>query len=121
MVKFVSKHRESDADFPEEGLRRFALIVEYDGTDYCGWQRQINGPSVQQTLEEALSRLTGEQIVCTGSSRTDAGVHALGLCVHFDSATRIPPEKIAFALNTMLPADIRVRESGLAPEKFHAS
>ena len=120
MVKLVSKHRESEADYPAEGTRRFYLIVEYDGTGYCGWQRQINGPSVQQTLEEALSRLTGERIACTGSSRTDAGVHALGLCVHFDSATRIPPEKIAFALNTMLPSDVRVRESGLAREKFHA-
>ena len=116
----LSKHRPSAADHPEEGLRRFRLIVEYDGTDYCGWQRQINGPSVQQTLEETLSRLTGETIAVTGSSRTDAGVHAVGLCAHFDSATRIPPEKIAFALNTMLPADVRVRESGAAPEGFHA-
>ena len=120
MVKLVSKHRPSDADYPETGLVRFYLIVEYDGTDYCGWQRQLNGPSIQQTLEEALSRLTGETVACTGSSRTDAGVHAMGLCVHFDSATRIPAEKIAFALNTMLPPDIRVRESGLAGERFHA-
>ena len=120
MVKLASKHRPSEADHPAEGLTRFYLIVEYDGTDYCGWQRQLNGPSVQQTLEEALSRLTGDNIACTGSSRTDAGVHAMGLCVHFDSATRIPPEKIAFALNTMLPGDIRVRESGLARENFHA-
>ena len=116
----ASKHRPSAADHPEEGLRRFKLIVEYDGTDYCGWQRQINGPSVQQTLEETLSKLTGETIAVTGSSRTDAGVHAMGLCAHFDSATRIPPDKIAFALNTMLPPDIRVRESGAAPEGFHA-
>ena len=116
----LSKHRPSAADHPAEGLRRFYLIVEYDGTDYCGWQRQINGPSVQQMLEEALLRLTGEEIAVTGSSRTDAGVHAMGLCAHFDSATRIPPEKIAFALNTMLPPDIRIRESGLAPEGFHA-
>jgi len=56
----------------------------------------------------------------TGSSRTDAGVHAMGLCAHFDSATRIPAEKLAFALNTMLPEDIRIRESGPAPEGFHA-
>ncbi|MBQ4264792.1 MAG: tRNA pseudouridine(38-40) synthase TruA [Clostridia bacterium] len=116
----MSKHRPSAADHPAEGLKRFFLIVEYDGTDYCGWQRQQNGPSVQQALEEALSRLTGEVICVTGSSRTDAGVHAMGLCAHFDSATRIPPEKIAFALNTMLPSDIRVRESGAALEGFHA-
>ncbi len=115
-----SKHRPSGADHPAEGLARFFMIVEYDGTDYCGWQRQINGPSVQQTLEEALCRLTGEAIAVTGSSRTDAGVHAYGLCAHFDSATRIPPQKIAFALNTMLPPDIRIRESGTAKPGFHA-
>ena len=119
-LMLVSNHRPSAADHPAEGLRRFFLIVEYDGTDYCGWQRQINGPSVHQTLEEALWRLTGEEIAVTGSSRTDAGVHAMGLCAHFDSATRIPPEKIAFALNTVLPPDIRIRESGSAPEGFHA-
>lgn len=119
-LELRAKHRPSAADYPPEGQMRFRLIVEYDGTDYCGWQRQINGPSVQQTLEEALSRLTGEGIAVTGSSRTDAGVHALGLCAHFDSATRIPAEKIAFALNTMLPEDIRIRESGPAPEGFHA-
>ena len=71
---------------------------------------------MQQTLEEALARLTGETIGVVGSSRTDAGVHACGLCAHFDSATRIPPEKICFALNTTLPPDIRIRESMLAPE-----
>ena len=115
-----SKHRPSAADHPPEGQRRFVLVCEYDGTAYCGWQRQINGPSVQQALEEALSRRTGEPVAVTGSSRTDAGVHALGLCAHFDSATRIPPDKLAFALNTMLPPDIRIRESGPAPEGFHA-
>ena len=67
-----------------------------------------------------MRALTGEAAAVIGSSRTDAGVHALGLCAHVDSATRIPPEKLAFALNTLLPPDIRVRESGLAPEGFHA-
>jgi len=119
-LTLLSKHRPSAADYPPEGQRRLYLIVEYDGTDYCGWQRQINGPSVQQALEEALARLTGETVSVTGSSRTDAGVHARGLCAHFDSATRIPPEKLAFALNTMLPSDIRIRESGAARENFHA-
>ena len=75
---------------------------------------------MQETLEQALCTLTQERVSVTGSSRTDAGVHALGLCAHFDSATRIPAQKMAFALNTMLPPDIRVRESSLAPEGFHA-
>lgn len=116
----VSHHRPSAADHPPEGQRRFRLTIEYDGTAYCGWQRQQNGPSVQETLEQALCMLTQERVSVTGSSRTDAGVHALGLCAHFDSATRIPAQKLAFALNTMLPPDIRVRESSLAPEGFHA-
>ena len=115
-----SRHRPSGADHPPEGQRRFFMIVEYDGTAYCGFQRQQNGPSVQQALEEALLRLTGEPVSVVGSSRTDAGVHARGLCAHFDSATRVPPEKLAFALNTMLPFDIRVRQSGEAPPGFHA-
>ena len=119
-LTLASGHIPSPADYPPEGQRRFKLIIEYDGTAYCGWQRQINGPSVQQELEEALSRLTHERVSVVGSSRTDAGVHAEGLCAHFDSATRIPAEKIAFALNTMLPADIRIRESSAAPEGFHA-
>lgn len=117
---FANRHRPSAADHPPEGKRRFRLTLEYDGTAYCGWQRQQNGPSVQQELERALFQLTGEAASVTGSSRTDAGVHARGLCVHVDSATRIPADKLAFALNTMLPADIRVRESALAPEGFHA-
>ena len=119
-LTLVPKHRPSAADHPPEGQRRFRLTIEYDGTAYCGWQRQINGPSVQETLEQALCTLTQERVSVTGSSRTDAGVHALGLCAHFDSATRIPAQKLAFALNTMLPPDIRVRESSLAPEGFHA-
>ncbi len=101
-------------------MPRIKLILEYDGTDYAGWQRQINAISVQQVVEDTLERLVGTKTSVTGSSRTDAGVHAQGLAAHFDTASRIPPEKFAFALNTMLPADIRVRESGLAPEGFHA-
>ena len=119
-LTLVSKHIPSPADHPEAGKRRFKLLVEYDGTAYCGWQRQLNGPSVQQELEEALEKLTHEKTSVIGSSRTDSGVHALGLCAHFDSTTRIPPDKLAFALNTMLPMDILIRESGTAPEGFHA-
>lgn len=100
--------------------RHIRLILEYDGTNYSGWQRQINAPSVQQTLEEALARLLGAQITVTGSSRTDAGVHALDQNVHFDACTRIPSDKFAFALNTLLPEDVRVRASMDAEPGFHA-
>ena len=101
-------------------MRRIQLIIEYDGTNYAGWQRQSNALAVQQVVEEALSRLTGERVVLHGASRTDAGVHALGQCAHFDTDSRIPGEKFSYAVNTMLPPDIRIRYSQDAPEGFHA-
>ena len=119
-LRLTSRHIPSPADHPPEGQKRFRLTIEYDGTAYSGWQRQINGPSVQQTLEEALARLTGETIGVVGSSRTDAGVHALGQRVHFDTASPIPPDKFPFALNTCLPADIRVLDGRYVPAAFHA-
>ena len=99
---------------------RIKLIIEYDGGSYAGWQRQENALAVQQVLEEALYKLTKEDIRVTGASRTDAGVHALGQTVHFDTESRIPPEKYAYALNTLLPADIRVRASEETDVGFHA-
>ncbi len=101
-------------------MKRILITVEYDGTNYAGWQRQLNGLAVQQVLEEKLQKATGERIVVTGASRTDAGVHALGQAVHFDTESRIPPEKYPFVLNTMLPRDIRVHTGREVPEGFHA-
>ena len=105
---------------PPEGTRRVLLTVSYDGTAYAGWQWQDNALSVQQVLEEALARLTGKKTRVTGASRTDAGVHALGQRAHFDTASRIPPDKYPFALNTLLPPDIRVLEGFAVPADFHA-
>ncbi|MBR1821249.1 MAG: tRNA pseudouridine(38-40) synthase TruA [Clostridia bacterium] len=101
-------------------MRRIHLIVEYDGTNYAGWQRQANALAVQQVIEERLKRLTGEAIVLHGASRTDAGVHALGQSAHFDTDSRIPGEKFSYALNALLPHDIRVRLSEDAAPDFHA-
>lgn len=101
-------------------MRRILLTVEYDGTAYAGWQRQINGLAVQQVLEETLSEACGHRVTVTGSSRTDAGVHALDQKVHFDTESGIPPEKYPFVLNTMLPPDIRVLEGREVPADFHA-
>ncbi|MBQ8200761.1 MAG: tRNA pseudouridine(38-40) synthase TruA [Clostridia bacterium] len=101
-------------------MKRILLTVEYDGTNYAGWQRQINGLAVQQVLEEALCKATREHIVVTGASRTDAGVHALGQAVHFDTSSSIPPEKYPFVLNTMLPRDVRVHAGREVPGEFHA-
>ena len=100
--------------------RRYLLTVAYDGTSYCGWQAQKNGPSVQDTLEDALVRLLGTFTRVTGASRTDAGVHALGQRAHFDADTRIPPDKLPFALYTMLPPDVRVTQGLLVPDTLHA-
>ncbi len=100
--------------------RRIRMIVEYDGTNYAGWQRQANALAVQQVVEEALTKLTQTPVTITGASRTDAGVHALGQTVHFDTESRIPAEKFAYALNTMLPADVRIRKSEDIDDDFHA-
>lgn len=103
-----------------DAVKRILLTVEYDGTNYAGWQRQINGLAVQQVLEEALKEATGEHIVVTGASRTDAGVHARGQAVHFDTTSSIPPDKFPFVLNTKLPRDIRVLTGREVPADFHA-
>ena len=88
--------------------RRIALRISYDGTAYAGWQTQSNAVAVQQVIEKALSKLSGGPVGITGASRTDAGVHAQGQVAHFDTETRIPAEKFSYALNTMLPEDIRI-------------
>lgn len=101
-------------------MRRIHLIVEYDGTDYAGWQRQNNAMTVQEWLEKAIRKLTGETVCVHGASRTDAGVHALGQSAHFDTESRIPADKFSFALNTILPPDIRVSRSEEVDGEFHS-
>lgn len=104
------------------------LIVEYDGTEYYGWQIQNrNGevaedlPTVQGTLNRALSELLGEKIEVNGCSRTDAGVHAKGYCANFiTSNTAIPPERFCAAVGHLLPKDITVKKSFKADDDFHA-
>lgn len=83
-------------------MKRIKLTVAYDGTNYCGWQVQDNGITVEAVLNRHLSELLGEPIRVTGASRTDSGVHAMGNVAVFDTVTRIPPEKISYALNTRL-------------------
>ncbi len=99
--------------------RRIKLTVAYDGTDYCGWQIQKNGVTVEEVLNQALSRLTGEKITVTGASRTDAGVHARGNVAVFDTDTRIPAERIAYAVNALLPEDVVVVRSEEVPAGWH--
>lgn len=101
-------------------MRRVLLTVGYDGTDYGGWQRQINALSVQQVVEEALTKTCGHPVAVTGASRTDSGVHAAGQRAHFDTTCTIPAEKIPFAVNTCLPPDVRVTAGVDVPPDFHA-
>lgn len=98
-------------------MKRIRLTVAYDGTNYCGWQIQPNGITVEEVLNKQLSRLTGEEIRVIGASRTDSGVHALGNVAVFDSETSIPPERLSYALNQRLPDDIViVRSEEVAPD-----
>ena len=99
---------------------RIAITVSYDGTDFCGWQVQPNGITVQQTIEDGIEKLTGERVRVTGSGRTDAGVHAKGQVAHFDTNSTIPPERFYLALNTVLPPSVRVLESKRVNDKFDA-
>ena len=101
-------------------MRRIRLIVEYDGTNYVGWQTQPNGTAVQALIEGALKKVTGETITLHGSGRTDSGVHARAQVAHFDTGVRMAADKFAFALNTFLPRDIRVLWSEETMEEFHA-
>ena len=98
---------------------RVKMIVAYDGTNYCGWQIQPNGITIEQVLNEHLSRLLKEDIKVTGASRTDAGVHSLGNVCMFDTNTRMPAEKISYGLNQKLPEDIVVVDSCEVSADFH--
>ena len=92
-------------------MKRIRLLVSYDGTDYCGWQIQPNGITIEEVLNKKLKKLTGEDIHIIGASRTDSGVHALGNVAVFDTDSPIPPERMAYALNQKLPADIVIVKS----------
>jgi len=96
------------------------LVIEYDGTDFVGWQMQRNGRSVQAVLEAALARVTGAPVRLHSSGRTDAGVHARGMVAHFATAGDLPLAAYREGVNRLLPADVAVRAADLAPEGFHA-
>ncbi len=109
-------------------MPNFKLIIEYDGTNYQGWQRQAPGTghqapvirTVQEEIEKALQQLFGKKIRLVGSGRTDGGVHALGQTANFGCVTRLKPENIRRALNSYLPPDIRILKAREDLENFHA-
>lgn len=114
--KTVSSNRTGNK---REFMRRIRLVVAYDGTDYCGWQIQPNGITIEEVLNTTLKKLTGEDIHVIGASRTDSGVHALGNVAVFDTDSPIPPERMAYALNRKLPEDIVIVKSDEVPPNWH--
>lgn len=100
-------------------MKRVRLIVAYDGTNYHGWQVQKNGITIESELNRCLSELLQEPIEVIGASRTDAGVHALGNVAVFDTQSRMPAEKVSYALNQRLPEDIRIQKSEEVASDWH--
>ncbi len=101
-------------------MRNIRLEIEYDGTNYHGWQSQRNANTVQNVLSDAVRRLTSEDCKITGAGRTDAGVHAVAQVANFHTNSRIPADKFAYALNSLLPGDITIRGSSEADKDFNA-
>ena len=102
-------------------MTRWRLTLEYDGAPFMGWQRQDHGPSVQQTLEEALEEMTGEQAVFTAAGRTDAGVHALAMSTHVDVTKSLTPHRLREGLNALVrPQPISVLDVAEVADDWHA-
>lgn len=101
-------------------MRNIKLVIEYDGTNYAGWQRQSNIVTIQQKVEEAIENVVGKFTEVIGSSRTDAGVHAKGFVCNFLTESKIPVEKFKTALNSFLPEDIVIVKSEEVDISFHA-
>ena len=101
-------------------MRNIILFLKYDGSAYHGWQVQKNAVSVAQTLEEATARVVGHKVHITGCGRTDAGVHARVYVANFRTESRIPTDRIPYALNTHLPGDIVVFDARQTHENFNA-
>jgi tRNA pseudouridine38-40 synthase len=100
--------------------RRWRIVVEYDGTDFSGWQRQIGQRTIQETLETAIRDMTGETVFVRGAGRTDAGVHANGQVASFDLALNIPPHGLLRGLNSNLPPDLALIDVAEAAPEFDA-
>ena len=101
-------------------MKTIKLTIEYDGTNYVGWQRQLSGPTIQEKIETSLRAMTGEKIKLSGSGRTDSGVHALGQVASFKTQIRLSPIEIQKGLNSMLPKDIVIIAAEEADPGFHA-
>lgn len=103
-----------------EEARNIKLTIEYDGTNYHGWQSQKNAVAIQDVIENTITKLTGSGCSLCGCSRTDAGVHAYGQVANFHTFSTIPGDKFSYALNGLLPEDIIVVNSEEVDTRFHA-
>ena len=103
-----------------ENLKNIKLVLQYDGKNYHGWQRQKNDVTIQSVLEEKIEKMTGKSVTLHASGRTDAGVHALHQVCNFESDTKIDPESLRNGLNSLLPTDIYIKESEYVDADFHS-
>jgi tRNA pseudouridine38-40 synthase len=101
-------------------LKNYKLTIQYDGTNYAGWQIQNNAITIQQTITEAIDRLTNKKVNLIGSGRTDSGVHAFGQIANFRTEDNIDTYKFKYSLNSILPSDISILKIEEVPENFHA-
>ncbi len=101
-------------------MRNIRLLIEYDGTNYAGWQWQKNAKTVQETLAKAVGQAVQEPVKIYGAGRTDAGVHALGQVANFHTHSNIPSGRLLLAINFYLPHDITIKDAADVPESFHA-
>jgi len=104
----------------KSGLANYKLVLSYDGTDFCGWQRQLEKRTVQSVLEETLAKIAGKKVEVIGSGRTDAGVHAQGQVANFKADLRLKDKELFQAMNALLPDDVKVLSLRKAAPDFHA-
>lgn len=104
----------------EATQKTFKLLIEYDGSDFHGWQRQKNDRTIQETIEKALAVMTREKVTVTGSGRTDAGVHARGQVASFTTGSRLNEHALLNGLNSLLPNDVVIHGCDRMPDTFHA-
>lgn len=116
----MGKTKPQKTDVEELPVQRYAACVQYDGANYCGWQRQNHSPSVQEQVEKALSKVANHEIKVICAGRTDTGVHAIGQIIHFESTNSRTEFNWVSGANSQLPTDICIRWAKPVSEEFHA-
>jgi len=101
-------------------MKNIKLTLSYNGANFSGWQNQKSGRTIQETIEKAIKKITGETVKLTGCGRTDSGVHAISYTANFKTSSRLAPEQIKNALNATLPEDIRIKTASIAKPDFHS-